>query len=161
LATSLGLDDHVFFLGMQEGIESILPRADLFLLPSEHESFGLVALEAMSCGVPVIATCRGGTAELIEDGRSGFLADPEDIAGMAQIGLGLLRDAEYAGRIGRAARARARDEFSEETVVRRYEALYEELLGGGPSPASATGQESAAMRPEGEPSRRWEKRRPA
>lgn len=157
LARSLGIEEKVFFLGIQEEIEALLPLADLFLLPSEHESFGLVVLEAMSCAVPCIATRRGGTAELVEDGRSGFLVDPEDIDGMAKVGLQLLRDPELAGRIGRAARERARDHFSEEAVVRRYEALYEGLL-TAPA-ASASGQQRAAIRPEGAPSRRWEKKR--
>ncbi len=158
LARSLRVEESVLFLGIQEQIEALLPAADLFLLPSEHESFGLVALEAMSCGVPVVATNCGGTAELIEDGRSGFLVEPESIAGMVAAGLRILRDPELGRRIGAEARERATTQFSERAVVDRYERLYLELL-GRPVEASAAGQESAAMRPEGDPSRRWEKKR--
>lgn len=158
LARTLGVADRVFFLGIQEEIQALLPLADLFLLPSQHESFGLVALEAMSCGVPVIATNQGGTVELIEDGRSGFLVDPEDVAGMAELGRRLLTDPEEARRVGRAARERAESNFSEPEIVSRYEKIYLELLGSD-ALAKPWNQQSAAMRPDGDPSRRCEKKR--
>jgi len=128
LARSLGVEDRVFFLGVQERMETLLPLADLFLLPSEHESFGLVALEAMACGVPVIATSRGGTSELVEDGVSGFLVDPHDGEAMVATARRVLDDGALALRVGEAARRRAVDCFSESAVVDRYEALYRELL---------------------------------
>jgi L-malate glycosyltransferase len=155
LARSLGVEDRVFFLGIQEEIEALLPLADLFLLPSLHESFGLVALEAMSCGVPVIATDQGGTVELIEDGRSGFLADSGDVAGMAELGRRILEDPEQARAIGRAARERAESHFSEAAIVSRYEKIYLELLEKSAA-SKAAAQQRAAMRPEGDPSRRCE-----
>jgi N-acetyl-alpha-D-glucosaminyl L-malate synthase BshA len=128
LARSLGVEDRVFFLGIQERMETLLPLADLFLLPSEHESFGLVALEAMACGVPVIATSRGGTNELVEDGVSGFLVDPDDGEAMVATARRVLDDGALALRVGEAARRRAVECFSESAVVDRYEALYRELL---------------------------------
>jgi len=143
LARSLGLSERVFFLGLHEGMEDLLPLADLFLLPSAHESFGVVALEAMACGVPVIATSNGGTRELIEEGISGFLRDPDDVQGMARIGLRILQDEGLHETISHAARRRAVEHFSEERLVDRYEALYRDLL-----------KKTAAMRPESGPSRR-------
>lgn len=128
LARSLGVADRVFFLGVQERIEALLPLADLFLLPSEHESFGLVALEAMACGVPVIATSHGGTTELVENGVSGFLVDPDDGEAMAATARRVLDDSALAARVGAAARRRAVECFSETAVVDRYESLYRELL---------------------------------
>ncbi len=134
LARSYGLEDRVFFLGLQDRMESLLPLADLVLLPSDHESFGLVALEAMSSGVPVVATSRGGTSELIENGISGFLADPEDIAGMIAIARRVLGNPGLSRRVGASARARAEDAFAERKVVDQYQALYEELLDGDQRP---------------------------
>jgi L-malate glycosyltransferase len=128
LARSLGVEDRVFFLGIQERIEALLPLADLFLLPSEHESFGLVALEAMACGVPVIATNGGGTTELIEDGKSGFLVDPHDEDAMVAAARRVLTEPDLSVRIGVGARRRAVDLFSESAVVDRYESLYRELV---------------------------------
>ena len=129
LARALGVEDRVHFLGIQEQIEALLPLADLLLLPSAYESFGLVALEAMSCGVPVIATSRGGTAELIEDGRSGLLTDPDDIEAIQAAGIGLLRDPARRRAMGEAGRERAIASFSETAIVDRYEELYRDLLG--------------------------------
>jgi len=128
LVRSLGVEPLVHFLGVQESMEDLLPLADLFLLPSEHESFGLVALEAMACGVPVIATGRGGTGELIEDGVSGFLVEPHDVEEIARLGVGVLRDRDLRERVSAAARTRAVERFSETAVVDCYEALYRDLL---------------------------------
>jgi glycosyltransferase involved in cell wall biosynthesis len=134
LARSLDLEPQVYFLGLQDGMEALLPLADLFLLPSRHESFGLVALEAMACGVPVIATSRGGTGELIEQGASGILVDPDDVAGMIENGVRLLLDTDFHCRIANGGRARAEESFGEAAVVDRYEALYRELLEEEPAP---------------------------
>jgi len=84
--------DDVLFLGKQESVAEILACADLFLLPSESEAFGLVALEAMACGVPVIASRVGGIPDVVPDGTAGFLLPPDDVAGMAAAGAALLED---------------------------------------------------------------------
>jgi L-malate glycosyltransferase len=88
----------------------------------------LVALEAMSCGVPVIATSSGGTGELIRHGVSGFLCDPEDIEGMVRAGLGVLTDPDLWTRVAGEARRSVLERFSEERILDRYEALYRGLL---------------------------------
>ena len=147
LARELKIADRVSFLGEQEYIEALLPLADVFLLPSSHESFGLVALEAMSSGVPVIATRVGGMPEVIVDGVSGFLRDPGDVAGMSAIAVELARDPELRARVGRAARARAGDTFAQERAVEHYEAYYRRLLA---SPARTT---NPTIRPVGSPAR--------
>jgi N-acetyl-alpha-D-glucosaminyl L-malate synthase BshA len=125
---ALGISDDVHFLGVREGMADLLGRADLYLLPSEHESFGLSALEAMSCEVPVIATSVGGTNEVIEHGVSGFLVDPHDPEEMARIGIEVLRNPERQHAIGRAARARVEERFGIDRVIRQYESLYEGAL---------------------------------
>jgi N-acetyl-alpha-D-glucosaminyl L-malate synthase BshA len=124
----LGLTDDVMVLGLQDAVEDILPDADALLLPSDHESFGLVALEAMAAEVPVIATNRGGTVEVIEEGVSGFLRDPADIDGMAEAALRVLRDPELRAEMGRKGRERTLRDFTLESVVERYRELYLELL---------------------------------
>jgi N-acetyl-alpha-D-glucosaminyl L-malate synthase BshA len=128
LAVRLGVEGQVSFLGNQEYIEELLPSADLFLLPSHHESFGLVALEAMSAGVPVIATNVGGTVEVIEDGRTGYLRAPGDIDGMVEAGLTVLGNPDGARRMGEAARQAAVERFDVEKVVPRYVDLYRRSL---------------------------------
>ncbi len=136
-ARELGIGDRVNFLGEQQYIEAVLPHADLFLLPSDHESFGLSALEAMSCGVPVIATGEGGTAEVITHGENGFLVDPRDVAGMSELAIELLRSPERREAVGAAARATARDRFDIDHAVRQYVDLYESLLAGAPRAEAA------------------------
>jgi N-acetyl-alpha-D-glucosaminyl L-malate synthase BshA len=121
------ITERVMFLGSHEFVEQFLPLADLFLLPSWHESFGLVALEAMSTGIPVIATNVGGTVEVITDGDDGFLVAPDDVTRMAQIARELLTDADRARRIARAARETAVTRFAKDLVVDKYLALYESV----------------------------------
>ncbi|MBK8230519.1 MAG: N-acetyl-alpha-D-glucosaminyl L-malate synthase BshA [Candidatus Eisenbacteria bacterium] len=128
LARDLGVEDRVQFLGLQDGMEEILSQADIFLLPSEHESFGLAALEAMASGVAVIATTQGGTSEVIEDGVSGYLRDPHDIHGMAESLRELLRNDDLRASVGAAARRRAVEEYSLDRVVAVYQAMYDELV---------------------------------
>jgi N-acetyl-alpha-D-glucosaminyl L-malate synthase BshA len=129
LVASLGLADHVFFLGIQDAIDELLPQTDLLLQPSDHESFGLTALEAMAAGVPVILTNRGGTAELIESGVSGLLADPDDEEGMAAWATDLLQRPERWQAVSKAARARAVARFDQRLIVDRYVDYYRRVLG--------------------------------
>ena len=97
-ARDLGLGDAVVPLGEQEQVVPLLSVADLFLLPSAQESFGLAALEAMACQVPVVASRVGGLPEVIENGVTGFLHDPDDLEGMASSGAALLTDRSVTGR---------------------------------------------------------------
>lgn len=128
LSKSLHLDKKVFFLGNQDHVESLLPLADLFLLPSQLESFGLVALEALSCGVPVIGIKAGGLPELIDDGNCGFLAELGDFEWMAQKGLELLSDEEKLEEFKINARKKAVENFDSDLVVPLYERYYQKIL---------------------------------
>ena len=128
LAQDLGLRDSVVFLGQQEGVDNILSCADLYLLPSEQESFGLSALEAMSCEVPVIGTNVGGLPELIKHGETGYITEVGDVDKMALHAVDLLTDDTLRKTIGRQARQRVLDNFAEESVVPQYESYYEEVL---------------------------------
>ncbi|HEY0306151.1 MAG TPA: N-acetyl-alpha-D-glucosaminyl L-malate synthase BshA [Longimicrobiales bacterium] len=123
-----GVADRVLFLGKQESVAEILSCADLFLLPSATESFGLVALEAMSCGVPVVATRVGGLPEVVPDGEAGFLADIGDVETMAEQSVRLLKDPEQWRRMSAAARAAA-EQFSTDRVVPMYESYYRTVTG--------------------------------
>jgi L-malate glycosyltransferase len=122
-----GVQSRVLFLGKQESVAEILACADLFLLPSESESFGLVALEAMACGVPVIASDVGGLPEVVPDGEAGSLRPVGAVEEMAEAGIELLEDPERWRRASRAARVAAQ-RFDAQDVVPRYEAYYEEVL---------------------------------
>ena len=124
---SLGLRKDVRFLGKVENVGDVLRGAELFLLPSATESFGLAALEAMACGVPVIASDAGGIPEVVENGKTGYLAPPGDAAAMAERALQVLEDPAEHERLKRNAVARAR-EFSADKIVPRYEELYQEVL---------------------------------
>lgn len=125
----LGITDRVEVLGEQEAILPLLSVADLFLLPSAQESFGLAALEAMACGVPVVASAVGGVPEVIEHGVSGFLHPPDDLDAMAASGVALLTDDALRQRVSEAAVARVRDRFCTTRVVPMYEAFYREVVG--------------------------------
>jgi N-acetyl-alpha-D-glucosaminyl L-malate synthase BshA len=129
LAREGGFEDRTIFLGNVAAIETILPVGKLFLLPSDAESFGLAALEAMACGLPVIGTSVGGLPEVVEDGKSGYLRPVGDVEGMAEAALSLLRDGEKLAAFSREARRRAVDEFPTERAVARYRQLYEDTLG--------------------------------
>ena len=124
----LGLADRVSAPGVVEDLSPLLPLGDLLLLPSLHESFGLAALEAMSCGVPVIATTQGGTGEFITDGINGFLRDPEDVEGASIAALGVLADPDLHRRLSQRARQDAEDSFQDRSVLRRYIELYARIL---------------------------------
>jgi N-acetyl-alpha-D-glucosaminyl L-malate synthase BshA len=123
-----GLTSDVSYLGDQEFIANILPIGDVFLLPSEHESFGLAALEAMSCGLPVVASNIGGLHEVIENGETGYLFDPHDVRGMSEVIIGLFDDDQRRRDIGLKARERAKRDFGKDKIVGEYVSLYEELL---------------------------------
>ncbi|MEE9132683.1 MAG: glycosyltransferase, partial [Gemmatimonadota bacterium] len=104
--------------------------ADLFLLPSESESFGLSALEAMASEVPVVGTRCGGLDELVEDGVTGRLFSVGAVDAMADAGIEILSDAGRQQEMGRAGRAEAERKYSTERIVSMYESYYEEVLGG-------------------------------
>jgi N-acetyl-alpha-D-glucosaminyl L-malate synthase BshA len=128
LARELGVADAVTALGEQDDVVSLLSVADLFLLPSVQESFGLAALEAMACGVPVVASRVGGLPEVVADGECGFLHPPDDLGGMADSAVRILGDPELHERMARAGRRLVCTRFSEAKVVPRYEAFYETIL---------------------------------
>ena len=130
-ARDLGLRDRVDVIGTVATIEDVLAQADLFLLPSETESFGLAALEALSCEVPVIASRIGGLPEVIRDGENGFLRPVGDVDAMAEAALTLLRDEDLRRAFGVAGRRWAQERFSRADVVARYRALYERVLAAG------------------------------
>jgi N-acetyl-alpha-D-glucosaminyl L-malate synthase BshA len=123
-----GLADRVEYLGAQDRVEDILPCADLVLLPSEYESFGLAALEAMACEIPVVASNGGGLTELIEDQVTGFLVEVGDVQAMARRGIDMLTDADAARQIGVQARQRAVQRFNPELIVGEYERLYSSII---------------------------------
>ena len=121
-----GLEPYVRFLGNQEFVEDIFPIADLFILPSLHESFGLSALEAMAAGVPVVVTNVGGPPEVVVDGESGYLRAPEDIDGMSEAVIRLLKDPELARAFGEAGVKQSRELFHADRIVPAYLRAYSE-----------------------------------
>lgn len=127
-ADRLGVRDRVVFLGKQDSVAELLACADLFLLPSESESFGLVALEAMASGVPVVATSVGGLPEVVVDGETGFLTPVGDTRSMAEAGIRLLRDPELWRAVSEQSRERATECFGVDSIVLRYEHYYERVL---------------------------------
>jgi L-malate glycosyltransferase len=128
LARTLGIAENIEFLGEQDQVVPLLSAADVFLLPSAQESFGLAALEAMACEVPVVASRVGGLPEVVEDGTSGFLHDLDDLDGMAGSIVRLLTDESLHRRAAAAARKIAQDRFCDSKIVPLYEAYYEEVL---------------------------------
>jgi N-acetyl-alpha-D-glucosaminyl L-malate synthase BshA len=124
LARQLDVGSRVHFLGAQENVLPLLSIADLFLLPSEQESFGLAALEAMACEVPVVASNAGGLPEVIDHGVTGFLHPVGDVEAMAASGVALLRDPELHARVADAAVRVVRERYCVERVVPMYEACY-------------------------------------
>ena len=128
VAKDLGLADDVEALGEQEQVVPLLSVANLFLLPSTEESFGVAALEAMACGVPVVASRVGGLPEVIEHGVSGFLHDPHDLEGMAESGVRALTDASLSEAISAGGLRAVHEKFCAEEVVPRYERFYQEVI---------------------------------
>jgi N-acetyl-alpha-D-glucosaminyl L-malate synthase BshA len=129
-ARDLGVTNDVFFLGKLESVAPLLSSADLFLLPTRSESFGLSALEALACGVPVIGARAGGLPEVVRHGETGFLCEPGDVHGMARAGIALLGDESGWKAMSESAAADARARFALEAVVRQYESFYERALQG-------------------------------
>jgi len=120
----------VRFTGKQLDIDTVLSCTDVFLLPSSTESFGLAALEAMSHGVPVVATRAGGIPEVVREGLDGYLSDIGDINGMAENVARLLANPELRQELGRNAKQRALNDFAEGPIIEQYEGIYRKVLGG-------------------------------
>src|SRR5690606_22706540 len=127
LCRELEIMDDVRFLGKQDAVEEILSVSDLFLMPSESESFGLAALEAMACRVPVVATNVGGIPELMVDNVTGFMSNVGDVEAMANNALYILEDCDRLLQFKEAALARAK-EFELSLILPKYEAYYEKII---------------------------------
>lgn len=127
LSRQLGVGSDVRFLGKQEAIEEILSVSDLFLMPSGSESFGLAALEAMACSVPVISTNAGGLPELNINGKSGFLSEIGDVNDMAQKGIEIIKNEETLLKFKKAAKARA-EIFDLKNILPKYEEYYHKII---------------------------------
>jgi N-acetyl-alpha-D-glucosaminyl L-malate synthase BshA len=130
LARQLKVDRHVSFLGKQNHVERLLPLAHVMLMPSELESFGLAALEAMACGVVPVATRVGGVPELIADGENGFLEAPGDVAAQAARVVTLLTDDALHYRMSKSGRWNAAERFCTDRIIPLYEKYYEDVLNG-------------------------------
>jgi N-acetyl-alpha-D-glucosaminyl L-malate synthase BshA len=128
LARELGIAHLVQSLGAQEEVVPLLSIADLFLLPSAQESFGLAALEAMACEVPVVASRVGGLPEVIDHGVTGFLHPPEALDEMADSGVMVLSNPDKHRAIAQAACARVRDDFCADKIVPMYEESYRSVM---------------------------------
>lgn len=128
LARENNLSDDVLFLGKQNQVQDLLCCADLVLLPSDLESFGLVALEAMACAVPCVCSKVGGLPEVVEDGVEGFLVPPRDVDTMAARALEILADPDLQHKMGEAGRRRALSQFCASKIIPQYEQLYQRTL---------------------------------
>ncbi len=128
LVRELGLKDKVLFLGKQENLEDLYSISDLMLLLSEKESFGLVLLEAMACGVPSVGTKIGGIPEVIDDGVTGFLSDVGDVEDIAQNAVKILENATLHKEFAENAISRVKEHFSSRKIVEQYEDMYKQLI---------------------------------
>jgi len=128
LAKNLKVNDRTQFLGNVKNVHDILGKSDLFLLPSEDESFGLAALEAMSCQVPVVASDTGGLRELISHGKDGYLVDVGDTEELAEHSLRILSDPNLQEDFGRNARRKVLEKYTPEKIVPQYEDIYNKIL---------------------------------
>jgi N-acetyl-alpha-D-glucosaminyl L-malate synthase BshA len=128
LARHHGVDKKVHFLGKRDNIEDLIGISDLLLLPSDNESFGLVALEAMACEVPVIVSRVGGLPEVVTDGVEGYLVEPRNLDQMAERALQILSDESRRKEMGKAARETARKRFCASKIIPQYEQFYEKVV---------------------------------
>jgi N-acetyl-alpha-D-glucosaminyl L-malate synthase BshA len=128
LARTLKVDRHVSFMGKQNHVERLIPLAHVLLMPSEMESFGLVALEAMACGVVPVATRVGGVPELVTHGEDGYLEAVGDVAGQAARVAALLMDGDLQYRMAKAGRWNAAERFCTDRIIPQYEKYYEDVL---------------------------------
>ncbi|HHU62972.1 MAG TPA: N-acetyl-alpha-D-glucosaminyl L-malate synthase BshA [Clostridiales bacterium] len=128
LAQDLNIISKVHFLGKQTDIVKLLSMSDLFLLTSDTESFGLVALEAMACGVPVIASNAGGIPEVVKHGHTGYLCDIGDVHTMARHGIDILKDDEKLSEMREKSVEHARNNFTADKIIPRYENVYKQLI---------------------------------
>jgi glycosyltransferase involved in cell wall biosynthesis len=151
-AQQLGIRGQISTVGVVDDVAPFLGAADVLVLPSEAESFGLVALEAMASGVPVVASRTGGLPEVVPDGRAGYLLPPADTAGMADKVVSILADGELRRAMGAAGHAHALRHFSSTSVVPRFEQLYRRVLASrgapnwpppGDAPSAADAESSA------------------
>ena len=124
------LSKDVFFLGKQDRVQEKLGLADLFLLPSDMESFGLAALEAMACEVPVVASKVGGLPEVVTHGLDGYLVPPRDVPAAARFSVEILTRPDRGRSMGQQARKSARSKYCANDVIPRYEAFYQKTLNG-------------------------------
>jgi len=127
-ARELGLNEKVFFLGKIDAVAPLLAGADLFLLPSGGESFGLSALEALACSVPVVGSNVGGLPEVVRQNETGVLCAVGDVDGMSEAAIGILSDRDRWRAMGTLAATDARERFSLDEIVGEYEAFYEFTL---------------------------------
>ncbi|MFD1955701.1 N-acetyl-alpha-D-glucosaminyl L-malate synthase BshA [Paenibacillus thailandensis] len=125
----MNLEDRVCFLGKQEDVAQVISMADVLLLPSEKESFGLVALEAMACGVPTVGSTAGGIPELVKHGETGYLAPIGDVDAMAEYAKMLLLDERLHRQFSQACLHRATSEFTSDAITSQYEQIYYRVLG--------------------------------
>ncbi|HTR80896.1 MAG TPA: N-acetyl-alpha-D-glucosaminyl L-malate synthase BshA, partial [Bacteroidota bacterium] len=132
LCRELKLEDRVIFLGKQAELVELLSSADLFLMPSQSESFGLSALEAMACEVPVVSSSVGGLPELIVHGETGYIAEIGDVERMAKYAVELLTNDSRHERFAKAGRQRAIENFDIDQIVADYERHYERILNSDP-----------------------------
>lgn len=129
LTRELKLENDVLFLGKQDGLENLLSVADIFLMPSQSESFGLSALEAMSCGVPVISSSVGGLPELVVHNTTGFIAEFGDVNRMAKYALELLTNEKKFSFFSKNSRQRSEELFEKKIIIPQYVKYYEKVLG--------------------------------
>ncbi len=137
-AREQGLADSVHFLGKIDTVAPLLASSDLFLLPSNFESFGLSALEALACGVPVVGSLAGGLPEVVREGETGMLRPVGDLDAMVQAAIDILGDPARWRTMSEAAAADARARFSRDQIVSRYEALYVDAIAGAAALPPAT-----------------------